>query len=76
MELLSRELDCPTDLGLDAIQDWFHQEDLSDGLPVIPPTPGRVAAMVAGSGRHPAEEIGIIDPRRGVATVEKLAVNA
>ena len=76
MELLSRELDCPTDLGLDAIQDWFHHEDLSDGLPVIPPTPGRVAAMVAGSGRHPAEEIGIIDPRRGVATVEKLAVNA
>ncbi len=42
----------------------------------MPPTPERVAAMVAGSGRQAGEEIGIIDPKRGVATVEKLAINA
>ena len=76
MELLSRDLDCPTDRGLDAIQDWFHHQDLSDGLPVVPPTPERVERMVAGSGRDPGDEVGIIDPKRGVATIEKLAVNA
>lgn len=76
MELLSRRLECPTDRGLDVIQDWFHQRDLSDGLPIIPPTPERVERMVSSIGLNPNAEVGIIDPGRGVATVEKLAVNA
>ncbi len=76
MELLSRRLECPTDRGLDVIQDWFHQRDLSDGLPIIPPTPERVERMMSSIGLDPNAEVGIIDPGRGVATVEKLAVNA
>ena len=48
----------------------------SDGLPVIPPTEARVAAMVAASGRDPQEVVGVLAPRMGVATVEAVAINA
>ena len=74
--LVSRALEVPTGAGFDDLQDWFHDRDLSDGLPVVPPTPQRVARMVAGSGLDPTHEVGVMDPERGVATVEKLAINA
>ena len=48
----------------------------TDGLPVIPPTPDRVAAMVAGVGRSPKDVIATLPPGQGEATVEKIAVNA
>jgi hypothetical protein len=74
--LTSRALDVAAGAGPDELQEYLHAEDLSDGLPVMLPTPIRVAAMVAGAGLPAAEEIGVMDPERGVATVEKLAVNA
>jgi hypothetical protein len=45
-----------------------------DALPVIPPTPERVAAMLG--GRDPREVIARIPPCYGEATVEKIATNA
>ena len=74
--LTSRALDVGADAGLDELQEYVHAADLSDGLPVVPPTPARVAAMVDGSGLPAAHEVGVMDPERGVATVEKLAINA
>ncbi len=74
--LTSRLLEVPEAAGPDELQDFFHEQDLSDGLPVVMPTPARVAAMVAGSGMRANHEVGVMDPERGVATVEKLAVNA
>ena len=47
-----------------------------DGLPLVPPTEARVREMVAASERFPDELLGTLPPRRGRATVEKLAVNA
>jgi hypothetical protein len=47
-----------------------------DGLPLVPPTEARVRAHVAASGRFPDELVAEIPPRRGRATVEKIAVNA
>jgi hypothetical protein len=47
-----------------------------DGLPLIPPTEGRVRAHVAASGRFPDELLAELPPRQGRCTVEKLAVNA
>jgi len=47
-----------------------------DGLPLIPPTEERVRAFVAASGRFPDELLGILPPRDGRCTVEKLAINA
>jgi hypothetical protein len=58
------------------LQAWFFDRGSSDGLPVIPPTPQAVAEMVRGSGRRGEDLIGIVPPRRGIATVEQLAVNA
>ncbi len=58
----------------------FSQECIrrgwSDGLPLIPPTPGRVNAMIESSGRDSLEVLGVLAPRQGEATVEAIAINA
>lgn len=48
----------------------------SDGLPVVPPTPARVLAMLRGTTRHPQEMVGVIPPNNVACTVEKVAINA
>jgi len=48
----------------------------SDGLPVVPPTPLRVAQMLSGTTRRPDEVIGLIPPNLAECTVEKAAANA
>ncbi|HEX4377593.1 MAG TPA: hypothetical protein VHZ99_10635 [Steroidobacteraceae bacterium] len=58
------------------LQQWFFVRQWSDGLPLIAPTPEAVAAMVTGSGRAAGEQIGVVPPRGGLATVEQIAVNA
>jgi hypothetical protein len=47
-----------------------------DGLPLVPPREDRVRDYVAASGRFPDELVAELPPRRGRATVEKIAVNA
>ncbi len=59
-----------------AVSREFAARGWSDGLPVIPPTESRVAAMLAGTSSDPLEVIGILPPRRGEATVHAIAVNA
>lgn len=53
------------------------ESGLGDGLPVIPPTAERVAAMIAAGGR-PAEDVlsPALVPSGAAVTIEKLAVNA
>ena len=58
------------------LQAWFFERGLSDGFPVIAPTPAAVAKMVEGSGRGGQDLVGIVPPRGGIATVEQIAVNA
>ena len=48
----------------------------SDGLPVVPPTPVRVAQMLEGTTRDPAEVVAVVPPDLVECTVEKVAVNA
>ncbi len=48
----------------------------SDGLPVVPPTEARVAAMLAGTSRAPDEIVAVVPPTLAECTVEKVAVNA
>ncbi len=48
----------------------------SDGLPIVPPTPLRVAMMLSGTTRRPDEVIGLIPPNLSECTVEKAAANA
>src|SRR5688572_24049841 len=48
----------------------------SDGLPVIPPTPERVAAFLATVERDPDVVVAVMPPRRGPATIRGIAANA
>jgi hypothetical protein len=62
-----------------ALEDVFealHDRGLTDGLPVVPPTPERVVAMLAGTSREPQDVVGVVPPYDGEATVEKVAINA
>ena len=48
----------------------------SDGLPLVPPTAERVAAMLAGTSRAPDDVVANVAPDLADCTVEKAAVNA
>jgi hypothetical protein len=48
----------------------------SDGLPMVPPTPEAVDAMLKGTDLPRDHVVGIVDPKHGIATVEKIAINA
>src|SRR5438128_1812021 len=54
--------------------DQCYQLGWTDGLPVVPPVADRVAAMVG--NRDPKEIVAVLEPGRGVATIEKIASNA
>jgi len=58
------------------MQDWFEAQGFTDGLPVVPPTPELVDAMVAGSGLAADAVVAAVAPSGAVATVEKVAINA
>ena len=60
---------------LDAF-DALYARGVTDGLPVVPPTAARVTAAIEASGRSRDELIGLVAPRLGRATVEKIAINA
>ncbi|MBI2294534.1 MAG: hypothetical protein HYU76_00470 [Betaproteobacteria bacterium] len=53
-----------------------YEQGWTDGLPIIPPTPEKVQQFVAASGRPGGEQMGLLPPRKGRATVEAIAVNA
>jgi hypothetical protein len=59
-----------------AVNELFYRRGWTDGLPIVPPTLGRVEEMLACSGRGRNDSLGELDPLRGLATVEKVAVNA
>ena len=59
-----------------AFQGFMMERGWGDGLPMIPATPERVAAMLASAGRPAGDLVAILPPRLGRATVERVAVNA
>jgi hypothetical protein len=58
------------------INETFYERGWTDGLPIMPPTEAAVAAMLAATDRDPDEVLGVLPPRQGEATVEKVAINA
>ena len=62
--------------SLERIIDFYESRRWTDGLPIVPPTPERVEAMIAGAGRPGSDVVAILPPAKGIATVEKLAINA
>jgi hypothetical protein len=74
-EIFTVEMD-ETPAGLDAINRFLAERDWSDGLPVIPPTPAAVEQMLKGTKRQPQDVLMVMEPGFGLATVEKIAINA
>jgi len=70
----SKQIDVPDDPA--ALFTFMVEAGYTDGLPVIPPTERYVQAMIDYAGLPASETIATIAPEGGVATVEKLAVNA
>jgi peroxiredoxin len=56
--------------------EFMFDQGFSDGLPLVPPTPERVMRMLGGTHRDPQDVIATVAPNMGVATVEKIAINA
>ncbi len=68
-----------TQLEIEATEDLIeacYENGWTDGLPVVPPTPERVARMLSGTDLNPEELIAAIPPKWGRATIEKVAINA
>ena len=64
----------PAPDSAEAMARVFYNRGWTDGLPFMAPTPDRWERMLG--GRDPDEEIGLIEPRLGMATVGKVAANA
>ena len=58
------------------IHEAMYDRGWSDGLPLVPPTAERVAAMLAGTSRAPGDMVANVAPDLADCTVEKAAVNA
>ena len=56
--------------------DYCAENALSDGLPVIPPTREAVEWMLTGTTYPRDKVIGLMYPKSGIATVEKIAISA
>jgi hypothetical protein len=59
--------------GADELEEMFER-GWTDGLPVIPPTPERVEAMLGGADG--AATLGLVPPAMGEATLERVAACA
>jgi hypothetical protein len=56
--------------------EFLFDQGLTDGLPVVPPTPERVMRMLAGTRRSAQDVVALVPPNYAPATVEKIAINA
>jgi hypothetical protein len=60
---------------LDEIEEYFHRQLWTDGLPIIPPTRTRVEAFLRFTDRDPNEVIRVLPQESRAATVLSIAVN-
>jgi len=71
--LYARSIHTPA--GIDPIE-YCYDQGWSDGLPLVPPTPERVMAMLEGTDRDPGEQLGDVPPDLATVNIEKVAINA
>ena len=57
------------------LAEWYFDQGWTDGLPVVPPTPEKVEAMVTAMGGLPELVEARVPPRWGSLTREVLAIN-
>jgi hypothetical protein len=61
--------------GFEAINDYFYDNGLSDGLPIVPPTREKVEQFLRCTDRDPGESLGALLPDSRAATIWSIAVN-
>lgn len=62
--------------SFDEVNRLFYERGLTDGFPIVPPTQEKVRAYLDALGREPTELVGVVVPTSGMATVEKIVINA
>jgi hypothetical protein len=62
--------------SLQEVNRFYYMKGWTDGLPIIPPTEAAVAEMMTGTDLPPDHVVATLIPRKGKATIEKIAVNA
>ena len=75
-----RELEKPARIvfkgSLEEVNRFYYKRGWTDGLPIMPPTEDAVAEMLTGTDLPANHIVAELEPRRGKATVEKIAINA
>ena len=64
------------DVSPEVLLELYASHGWGDGLPLVPPTPERVDAMLAETAGDPDEVLGVLPPRFGKATRRMVAINA
>ena len=60
--------------GADLIE-WYYAQGYSDGFPLVPPTPEKIAAVITALGGDAQQLVCRVPPRWGSLTREVLAIN-
>jgi hypothetical protein len=63
-------------VALEEFNQMYLDRRWGDGLPLVPPTREAVQWMLTGTNRNPYEVLGKLNPKLGIATIEKIAINA
>ena len=66
----------PEDPSFDGVNRLFYEKEWADGLPIVPPTVDRVAAMLCYTDLAPDHVLGKMGPSWHPTTVHHVAVNA
>ena len=61
--------------GFNAVNKYFYDHELSDGLPIVPPTHEAIEEFLQFTDRDPNEVLGVILPDSRAATIWSIAVN-
>jgi len=61
--------------SFDAVNEYFYQQEWSDGLPIVPPTIDRIEQFLKFTDRAPDEVLGVLLPDSRAATIWSIAVN-
>ncbi|MFC1861632.1 hypothetical protein ACFLYL_05125 [Chloroflexota bacterium] len=62
--------------AVEKMNELFMDKKWGDGLPLIPPTEEAVDRMLKGTSHSPDEVVGVLEQRKGIATVKIVAINA
>jgi hypothetical protein len=65
-----------SDLDVEAFTRYALAQGWGDGLPLVPPTEGRIRNFLAANDRFPDEVICTLPPSNGECSVEKIVINA